>query len=56
VIGSETCELVAPFLADEVRDGLITTECEGERVTQVCITLAPHASADLSTFAGIGMT
>ena len=55
MIGSDSCELLAPFLAEEVQDELITTECEGGRVTQVCITLAPHASADLSTCAGIGL-
>lgn len=55
VISPETYELLEPLLADEVRDGLVTAECEGERVVQVSITLAPPANADLSTFAGLGM-
>lgn len=56
VIGAETYELLAHCLVDEVRDGLIATECEADRVTQVSITLAPHSGADLSTFAGLGMS
>ncbi|QJW84026.1 hypothetical protein HK414_09095 [Ramlibacter terrae] len=55
VIGPETHDLLAHCPADEVEGGLVTTECEGDRVTQVSITLAPHVTADLSTFAGPGM-
>lgn len=55
VMGADTYDLLEPFMADEVQDGLVAIESDGERVAHVSITLAPHANAALSTFAGIGM-
>ncbi|MGV3572613.1 MAG: hypothetical protein ACO1PB_18610 [Ramlibacter sp.] len=55
VVGAETYQLLAHCIADEVQGGLVATEYEGDRVTQVSITLAPHVTAELSTFAGFGM-
>jgi hypothetical protein len=41
-------------IAEHVRNGLVITEMDDETVTQASITLPPHASAEASTFAGLG--
>ena len=54
LVSAETHELLGGDFADSVRDGVVTTEMDEQGVTQACITLAPHRSAALSTFAGLG--
>lgn len=55
LISAETYALVGDRLAEYVPDGLLATELEGDRVREASITLAPHASAAQSTFAGLGL-
>lgn len=50
----ETYNAVGDTIADHVRDGLVITELDDETVTCASITLPPHASAEASTFAGLG--
>lgn len=40
----------------EIRDALVMTEVDEGEVTQASILLAPKASAELSTFAGLGLS
>ena len=54
LVSAETHEQVGGDFADSVRDGVVTTEMDEQGVTQACITLAPHRSAAMSTFAGLG--
>ena len=54
LVSGETHELMGGDFADSVRDGVVTTEMDEQGVTQACITLAPHRSAAMSTFAGLG--
>jgi hypothetical protein len=56
VISPEAYDLLEPWISDEVRDGLVATECHADAITQVSITLAPHNSEALSTFAGLGLS
>lgn len=55
LISAETYALIGDRLADYVPDGLLATELEDDRVREASITLAPHASAPQSTFAGLGL-
>lgn len=55
VISAETYALIGDHIAEYVPDGLLATELEDDRVRQASITLAPHASAPMSTFAGLGL-
>jgi class 3 adenylate cyclase len=55
VISAETYALLGDRMTDQVHDGLVITEGDEQTVTRASITLAPAASADLSTFAGIGL-
>jgi hypothetical protein len=55
LVSGETHELLGADFADSVRDGVVTTEMDEQGVTQACITLAPHRSAAMSTFAGLGL-
>jgi hypothetical protein len=55
LVSAETHELLGGDFADSVRDAVVTTEMDEQGVTQACITLAPHRSAALSTFAGLGL-
>ena len=54
LVSAETHEQMGGDFADSVRDGVVTTEMDEQGVTQTCITLAPHRSAAMSTFAGLG--
>ena len=55
VVSAETHDELGGDFADSVRDGVVTTEMDDQGVTQASITLAPHRSAALSTFAGLGL-
>jgi hypothetical protein len=55
VICAETYALLGDRLSEHVQDGLVITEGDEYTVTRASITLAPPASAALSTFAGIGL-
>lgn len=55
VVSAETYAVLGDGISEQVSDGLVTTEMEDETVTQASITLAPHASAPMSTFAGLGL-
>jgi len=50
----DTYNAMGDAIADHVRDGLVMTEMADETVTCASITLPPHASAEASTFAGLG--
>ena len=50
----DTYNALGDTIADHVRDGLEMTELDEETVTCASITLPPHASAEASTFAGLG--
>ena len=50
----ETYNALGDSIAEHVRDGLIATELDDDTVTCASITLPPHASAETSTFAGLG--
>ena len=50
----ETYNALGDSIAEHVRDGLVATELAEETVTCASITLPPHASAEASTFAGLG--
>lgn len=54
LVSAETHELLGGDFADSVNDAVVTTEMDEQGVTQACITLAPHRSAAMSTFAGLG--
>lgn len=56
LISAETYGLIGDRLAEYVPDGLLATELEDDRVREASITLAPHASAPQSTFAGLGLS
>lgn len=56
VLSAETYTLLGDRIADQVPDGLLATELEDDQVREASITLAPHASAPLSTFAGLGLS
>jgi class 3 adenylate cyclase len=56
VISAETYALLGDGISEQVHDGLVITEGDEETVTRASITLAPTASAALSTFAGIGLS
>ncbi|HEX7892496.1 MAG TPA: hypothetical protein VF522_24300 [Ramlibacter sp.] len=56
LITAETYALIGERIAEYVPDGLVATELEDDRVRQASITLAPHASAPMSTFAGLGLS
>jgi hypothetical protein len=55
LVSAETHDQMGGEFSDSVRDGVVTTEMDEQGVTQACITLAPHRSAALSTFAGLGL-
>lgn len=50
----ETYNALGDTIAEHVRDGLVIAELDEEIVTCASITLPPHASAEASTFAGLG--
>lgn len=54
VLSAETYALLGDRINEHVPDGLVATELDDETVRQASITLAPHASAPMSTFAGLG--
>lgn len=56
VLGAATYALLGDGVGELVQDGVLTTELDEHTVTRACITLAPHASAAMSTFAGLGLS
>lgn len=50
----DTYNALGDTITEHVRDGLVMTELDEETVTCASITLPPHASAEASTFAGLG--
>lgn len=56
VLSASTYSLLGEDVGEQVKDGVLTTELDQQTVTRACITLAPHASAALSTFAGLGLS
>ena len=56
VLCAQSYALLADQIAEHAPDGLLATELEDETVRQASITLAPTASAALSTFAGLGLS
>lgn len=56
VLSASTYSLLGDDVGEQVKDGVLTTELDQQTVTRACITLAPHASAALSTFAGLGLS
>lgn len=57
VISAETYAFIGDRISEQVPDGLVLTELEHDHtVRQASITLAPPASAALSTFAGLGLS
>jgi len=56
VLCAQSYALLAEQIGEHAPDGLLATEMEDETVRQASITLAPPASAALSTFAGLGLT
>lgn len=56
VLAASTYALLGEGVGEQVQDGVLTTELDQQTVTRACITLAPHASAAMSTFAGLGLS
>ncbi len=56
VLCAQSYALLAEQIAEHAPDALLATELEDETVRQASLTLAPSASADLSTFAGLGLS
>lgn len=56
VLCAQSYALLAEQIAEHAPDALLATELDNETVRQASLTLAPAASADLSTFAGLGLS
>ncbi|RYF39067.1 MAG: hypothetical protein EOO25_15820 [Comamonadaceae bacterium] len=56
VLCAQSYALLAEQIGEHAPEGMLATEMEDETVRQASITLAPPASAALSTFAGLGLT
>jgi hypothetical protein len=56
VLCAQSYALLADQISDHAPDGMLATELDDETVRQASITLAPPASAALSTFAGLGLS
>jgi hypothetical protein len=54
VICANCYEALEPLLAEEARDVLVTTEYDPGELPEASITLLPHATCAMSTFAGLG--
>jgi hypothetical protein len=54
VICSDCYQALEPLLAEEARDVLVTTEYDPGEQPEASITLLPHATCAMSTFAGLG--
>jgi hypothetical protein len=54
VICSDCYPALEPLLAEEARDVLVTTEYDPGELPEASITLLPHATCAMSTFAGLG--
>jgi hypothetical protein len=55
-LSPDSYAVVREQITREIRDALVMTEVDEGEVTQASILLAPRASAELSTFAGLGLT
>lgn len=56
MVSPDTFPLLEAHFADGLCDGILAAEFVDEVVTEATITLAPGASAESSTFAGLGLT
>lgn len=54
MVSAETYAVLGDRI-DQLSDGLVIAEMQDETVMHATITLAPHGSADMSTFAGLGL-
>lgn len=52
----DTYEALGDTMADELGSCVVTTEFDGDVLREITLTLPPDGSADLSTFAGLGLT
>lgn len=55
-VSAESYRVLGPALERQTRSALVTTELQDDVVTSAAITLPPSPRADLSTFAGLGLT
>ena len=55
-LSARTYEIVGESLSAQLKNAVIATEVEDEVVTHAYIALTPHASAPMSTFAGLGLS
>lgn len=55
-LSARTYELVDAKLSTKLKNAVVATEMQDETVTRACIALTPHASAPMSTFAGLGLS
>lgn len=55
-LSAKTYEVVAESLSGQLKSAVVATEMEDEIVTRAYIALTPHASAPMSTFAGLGLS
>lgn len=53
---AQTYAALGEGVNEQVQDCVLATEMDEETVTRACITLPPHASAQQSTFAGLGVS
>jgi hypothetical protein len=55
-ISPETYDLLGGAVSDELGSCVVMAEFDGDKLKEVTLTLPPDASADVSTFAGLGLT
>lgn len=55
-LSARTYEIVGESLAAQLKSAVVATELEDDTVTRAYIALTPHASAPMSTFAGLGLS
>jgi hypothetical protein len=56
-VAPETFEAVGSVISDELGSCLVMAEYDdGDRLREVVLTLPPDGNADLSTFAGLGLS
>lgn len=55
-ISPETYDLVGGAISDELGSCVVMAVSDGEKMEEITLTLPPDAAADVSTFAGLGLT
>ncbi len=55
-LSARTYEIVGERLSAQLRNAVVATEMEDDTVTRAYVALTPHASAPMSTFAGLGLS